>query len=81
MKALEIKFKGGRPVTLVHPLDLPLVLYNLLKHDVGFHCFIAFLNTLRLSSCFIFELKFPMFLDPRNFILSMPLKTLCTDGS
>ena len=56
------------------------VLNSLLKPDVGFHCFIDFLTTLRLSSCFIFELKFPVFLDPGNFILSMAPKTLCTDG-
>ena len=29
------------------------VLHNLHRHDVDFHCFLAFLHSLRLSSCFI----------------------------
>ena len=50
------------------------VLHNLHGYNIGFH-FIAFLNSLRLSSCFISWGKISQVFGPRNFIISVPLCT------
>ena len=55
-------------------------LHNLHGHDVGFYYFIAFLNSSRLSSCFISWSKISQAFGPRNFIHFVPLKTICTNG-
>ena len=45
------------------------------RQDVGFHCFIAFLDFFRLSDCFISLGTNAHIFDPRNLRLSVPLKT------
>ena len=45
------------------------------RQDVGFHCFIAFLDFFRLSDCLISLGTNAHIFDPRNLRLSVPLKT------
>ena len=61
----------------ITPILRTYVLHKLHGHDVGFKCFYCFLEFLKILKLFyfIFQVKFP-----RNFILSVLLKTLCTDG-
>ena len=49
------------------------IFYSLQGQDVGFHCFIAFLNFPRL--CFISLDTSAHTFGPRNLKLSVPLKT------
>ena len=54
------------------------VLDKLHRHDVGFHCFIAFLISSKFLSCFISRGKLFQISGLRNFMLSVQLKILCT---
>ena len=49
-------------------------LHSLQKQNVGFHCFIAFLNFPRLSNCFISLGTSAHIFGLRNSRLSVPLK-------
>ena len=51
------------------------LLHSLQGHDVGFHCFVAFLNFPRLSNCFISLGTSAHTFGPRNLSLPVPLKT------
>ena len=46
-------------------------LYNLQEGNVGFHCFIAFLNFLRLSSYFILSSMSSHIFSSRNLMISV----------
>ena len=50
------------------------------RQDVGFHCFIAFLDFSRLSDCFVSLGTSAHIFGPRNLRLSVPLKTKSTKG-
>ena len=45
--------------------------YNLQEGNVGFHCFIAFLNFLRLSSYFILSSMISHIFSSRNLMISV----------
>ena len=55
-------------------------LRSLQGQDVGFHSFIALLNSHRLSSSFISSGISSQILGPRYLIFSVPLKTVRTGG-